>query len=300
MKKIVIIGGGTGVFNALTGLKDYPLELTSIVSTMDSGGSTGILRDEYGVLPPGDIRRSLIALSDSPLMRKLFEYRFEEKGSLKGHSFGNLFITALTKILKSDEKAILKASEILRIKGKVLPVTLDDSHLFAKLTNGNKVHKEHNIGGKKVGQLFLTKKPKIFSEAKKAIMNADLIILGPGDFYTSILPNILVSGVKESIKKSKAKTVFVCNIMTKGETKGFTAEDYVNELKNYLGTYPDQVLMNNKSPPKKILARYKKEGSELVQANFPGIKKDFLKKSDYARHDPKKLAKEIYVLAKRI
>jgi len=298
MKKIVVIGGGTGSFTILSGLKKYPVELTSIVSMMDSGGSTGILRDEFGVLPPGDVRRCLVALSDSTIMRELFEYRFKKGKALNGHTIGNLLLTALNEITGSDEEAILKASDILRIKGKVLPVTLDNCHLGAEFANGKKIIGEAKIGKQKVKHIFLTKKAKIFSEAKKAILEADLIILGPGDFYTSILPNLLVTGVTQAINKSKAKTVFVCNIMTKGETKGFKAKDFVEELSKYLQSIPDFVLMNNKKPSLRVIKRYKKEGSEFVEPNYFGIKRDLLRRTDYARHEPQKLAKEIIKLSK--
>ncbi|MFA6319628.1 MAG: gluconeogenesis factor YvcK family protein [archaeon] len=294
MKKIVVIGGGTGSFNILSGLKNFPFELTSIVSMMDSGGSTGILRDEFGILPPGDARRCLVALSDSPLMRTLFEYRFTKGKTLQGHSVGNLLLTALNEILGREDKAILSASEILRIKGKVLPVTMGNCHLGAELLNGKKIKRESKIGNERVKKLFLTKKVKLFPPARKAILEADYIILGPGDFYTSILPNLLVKGTKESIKKSKAKTIFVCNIMTKGETKNFTANDFVLELVKYLKINPDYVLMNNKKPRTKVINRYKKEGSEFVEPNYNGIKKDLLRKTDYARHDSEKLANEIF------
>jgi uncharacterized cofD-like protein len=294
MKKIVVIGGGTGSFTILSGLKSFPFELTSIVSMMDSGGSTGILRDEFGILPPGDARQCLVALSDSPLMRKLFEYRFDKGKTLNGHSMGNLLLTALKEIVGSEDEAILKASEILRIKGTVLPVTMDNCHLGAELQNKKIVIGESKIGKTKLSRIFLTKKAKIFAPTKKAILAADYIILGPGDFYTSILPNLLVNGVKESIKKSKAKTIFVCNIMTKGETKNFKASDYVSELSKYLKFTPNYVLMNNKKPSINVIKRYKKEGSDFVEPNYPGIKKDLLRKTDYARHNGEKLAEEIY------
>lgn len=298
MKKIVVIGGGTGSFTILSGLKNFPLELTSIVSMMDSGGSTGILRDEFGILPPGDARRCLVALSDSPLMRKLFEYRFTKGKTLNGHNVGNLLLTALNEILGSEDKAILSASEILRIKGKVLPVTMGNCHLGADLINGKRIIGESKIGKERVKKLFLTKKVSIFPEAKKAILEADFIILGPGDFHTSILPNLLVKGVIEAIKNSKAKKVFVCNIMTKGETKNFSAKDFVEELLIYSKFIPDYVLMNNKKPSRGVIERYKKEGSEFVEPNYFGIKKDLLRRTDYARHDSKKLAEEIYKITK--
>ena len=293
MKKIVVIGGGTGSFTILSGLKKYPIELTSIVTMMDSGGSTGILRDEFGILPTGDVRRCLVALSDSPMLRQLFEYRFLKGKKINGHSLGNLLLTALTKITGSEEKAIIEASKILRIKGRVLPVTLTNCHLRAELANGKKIIGEAKIGKQKVKNISLTKKAVIFNEARKAILSADLIILGPGDFYTSILPNLLVKGVSKTINKSKAKSVFVCNIMTKGETKNFKAKDFVEEISKYLESIPDYVLMNNKKPHGKIISRYAKEGANFVEPNYFGIKKDLLRKTDYARHDPNKLAREI-------
>ena len=186
----------------------------------------------------------------------------------------------------------------LRIKGKVLPVTMDNCHLGAILQNNKKIIGEANIGKQRISQLFLTKKVKIFPPAKKAILQADYIILGPGDFYTSILPNLLVQGVTDAINKSKAKTIFVCNIMTKGETKNFSAKTYVSELSKYLQSIPDYVLMNNKKPAASVIQRYRKEGSEFVEPNYFGIKKDLLRRTDYARHDPLKLSKEIAKIAR--
>ncbi len=293
-KKIVTIGGGTGSFTVLSGLKNYPVELTAIISMMDSGGSTGILRDEFGILPPGDVRRALIALSPSSIMRKLFEYRFEEGNSFSGHSFGNLFLTALTQIFGGEENAIQKANEILNVKGTVIPVTTNNTQLCAELTDGSFALSESEIGPKPVKKIFLSKPAKANKKALVQLKEADAIIIGPGDLYTSIIPNFLVKGIPKAIKKSKATKIFICNIMTKGETKNFTALDYVNEIENYLGLIPDLVIMNNKKPSKKIIVRYLKENSKFVKPNYPGIKLPMLKEKDYARHDSNKLAKAIY------
>jgi uncharacterized cofD-like protein len=293
--KVVVVGGGTGSFNILTGLSEYPLDLVSIITMMDSGGSSGILRDEFGVLPGGDIRRALVALSEEKIMRDLFSYRFEKGKGLSGHSFGNLFLTVLKDLKGSDAKAIEEASKILRIKGKVLPVTTNDCHLCAELEDGEKLKGESKIdlGTKRVKKVFLDKKAKVYSKCVKEIKEADLIVLGPGDFYTSIIPNLLVDNFSEAIINSNAKVAFVCNIMTKAETRDFSAKEYVHELEKYLGKKPDYVLMNNAKPKKEIIKKYKKEKSIFVKPNYEGIKCDLLKEGDYARHDSKKLAKAI-------
>jgi len=294
--KIVIVGGGTGSFNILTGLKEYPIELTSIISMMDNGGSSGILRDEFGILPPGDVRRALVALSDSKVMRDLFSYRFSKGEGLNGHSFGNLFLTVLNEVMGSDSLAIEEAGKILNIKGKVLPVTADNCHLCAKLKNGKVINGEEKIGDEKVSEVFLSSKAKLYEKCFKEITTADLIVLGPGDFYTSIIPNLLVNGFNDAVKESNAKTVFVCNIMTKGETKGFTAKDFVIELEKYLNKKVDFVLMNDSVPKENIVKKYKKEGSIFVKPDYSGIKTNLLRESDFARHDSKKLSKAILAI----
>jgi len=311
MKKIVVIGGGTGVFTILTGLKNYPFHLSAIVTTADDGGSSGILREEFGILPPGDIRRVLVALSsDSPVLANLFNYRFENGTGLKGHSFGNLFLTALERITGDFNQAVKEASKILGIKGKVIPVSLDYTRLFARLENDFLVVGESNIdvpkhdGSLSIEEVFLNPEPKANKEAIKAIKEADIIIAGPGDLYTSIIPNFLVKGIKEAIKKSRAKKVYICNTMTKyGETNKFTAEDFFDTLEKYLGKgVIDYFLVNVEKPKNCYLGQYNKEKAELVKYDkkiLSSWKKPkvifarLLRQGPLLRHDSKKLAKVI-------
>ena len=311
MKKIVVIGGGTGVFTVLTGLKDYPFHLTAIVTTADDGGSSGVLREEFGILPPGDIRRVLVALSsDSPVLANLFNYRFENGTGLKGHSFGNLFLTALERITGDFNQAVKEASKILGIKGKVIPVTLNYTRLFARLENDFIVVGESNIdvpkhdGSLFIEEVFLNPEPKANKEAIKAIKDADIIIAGPGDLYTSIIPNFLVKGIKEAIKKSRAKKVYVCNIMTKyGETNKFTAEDFFATLEKYLGKgVIDYFLVNIEKPKNCYLGKYDKEKAGPVKYNKKLLSSwekpkvifaRLLRQGPLLRHDSKKLAKVI-------
>jgi uncharacterized cofD-like protein len=311
MKKVVVIGGGTGVFTVLSGLKEYPYHLSAIVTIADDGGSSGILREEFGILPPGDIRRALVALSSSsPFLAKLFQYRFKNGKGLKGHSFGNLFLTALEGLTGDFNQAVREAGKILGIKGEVIPVSLDNTRLFARLENDFLVIGESNIdapkhdGNLSIKEVFLNPQAKANKEALKAIKNADLIIIGPGDLYTSIIPNFLVKGTKEAIKKSKAKKVYISNIMTKfGETNHFTAEQFLAVIEKYLGkNIIDYFLVNVEKPKKSYLDKYKKEKAELVKYNkqyLSTLKKPkviftrLVRNSSLLRHDPKKLAQAI-------
>jgi uncharacterized cofD-like protein len=301
--KIVVIGGGTGSYNVLRGLKAFDVDLTAVVSMMDSGGSTGRLRDEFGFLPPGDLRRCLVALStDDGLLRTLFEYRFNKGQGLNGHSFGNLFLTVLRDLTGSDAAAIREAAKILHVQGQVLPVTLTNCQLGAILENGQVVVGETNISVPKhdhhlrIKKLFIVPRASIFKEAEKAILEADKVVIGPGDLYSSILPNIIVRGVKPALARSKAKKVYVCNIMTKkGETTGYAAGDFVRELERYLGRgIISTVVSNDRRPPAALLRRYAAEGSEFVEAcgkDKRCLRADLLGGRDLARHDPEKLAK---------
>lgn len=311
MKKIVVIGGGTGVFTVLSGLKKFPYQLTAVLTMADDGGSSGVLREEFGILPPGDIRRALVALStSSPLLAKLFTYRFKNGEGLKGHSFGNLFLTALERITGDFSKAINEAAKILGIKGKILPVTLDKTRLFARLENNYLVVGESNIDIPKhdpnlaIEEIFLNPPAKANKEVIKEIKKADAIVIGPGDLYSSILPNFLVKGIKEAIKKAKAKKIYVCNIMTKyGETNNFKASDFVKTLEKYLGKgVIDYVLINSQKPKAKYLKKYLKEKAQLVvfdKKNFTNGKKyeiitaRLLREGPLLRHDPLKLARAI-------
>ena len=230
-KKVVVIGGGTGTFVTLSALKNYPVKLSAIVSMIDSGGSTGRLRDQLGVLPPGDIRQALVAMSEEgKIWRDLFTYRFEG-GDLAGHTFGNIFLSTIEKMAGSLPKAIKISQKLLKTKGDILPVTLDKSTLFAKLADGTVVESEAKIDElgqdwklpvKKIAKCWISPKSLATKEALQAINNADFIIVGPGDLHTSILPNFLVDGVAEAVVKSRAKKVYVVNLMTKrGHTDNF-------------------------------------------------------------------------------
>ncbi|HWP61212.1 MAG TPA: gluconeogenesis factor YvcK family protein [Candidatus Paceibacterota bacterium] len=267
-KSVVVIGGGTGTFTVLSGLKKYPVNLTAIVAMSDSGGSTGILRDELGVLPPGDVMRCLVALSSSTkLMRELMDYRFDN-GKLKGHKFGNLLLSALEKITGSFDRAVATVGEILRIDGIVVPVTLDPVHLMAKV--GSKIIRgEETIQMTKLNgsleHLWLEPVGRANPKALTAIRDADAIVLGPGNFYASIVPNLLVRKIPEAIMKSKAKKIFICNLMTKKEhTKDFSVADYTAMLEKYLGGAIDVVIYNNRTPAPELLKKYAREGDTLV------------------------------------
>ncbi len=320
-KNIVVIGGGTGTFTVLSGLKKYPVNLTAIVAMSDSGGSTGILRDELGVLPPGDVMRCLVALSSSSkLMRTLMDYRFDG-GKLRGHKFGNLLLSALEKITGSFDAAVVMASEILRINGTVIPVTLDPVHLMAKV--GTRIiHGEETIQMTKLNgsleYLWLEPVGRANPKALAAIRAADAIVLGPGNFYASLVPNLLVRRIPEAIRKSRAKKIFICNLMTKKEhTKDFGVVEYTAMLERYLGGEVDVVVYNNKAPVSTLLQKYAREGDTLTSwkklprgrvlrgANLLAKRQVPLKKvgtpsleSSLVRHDPAQLAKIIASILK--
>jgi uncharacterized cofD-like protein len=310
MKNIVVIGGGSGIFNVLKGLKNYPVSITSIVTTFDNGGSTGILRDEFGTLPSGDIRRSLVALSpdtgDSTI-RDLFNFRFPKDSSLHGHSFGNLFLQALASVSGSEVSAIKKATEILNIKNKILPISIDNAQLCARLENGNIINGETNIdipkhdGSIKIKEIYLEPRAIIYTEAHEAILNADLIIIGPGDLYTSILPNTLVEGFSDAILNTKAKIAYISNVMTKwGETNSFKASDFAKTLLTHIKKDKlDYIICNNSPINKKLIEKYKEEKSEPVIIDNDELRKyaeniiesDVALQTDIVRHDAGKIAR---------
>jgi uncharacterized cofD-like protein len=327
-KNIVVIGGGTGTYTVLTGLKKYPVNLTAVVSMMDSGGSNRVIRDEFGLLPTSDIRQCMVALSDEQTgdddLRRLFAYRYENGVGITGMTFGNLFMAALTDVYGTQELAIEKTCELLHVNGKILPVTYDDSHLLARYDNGIQVLGEHyideptdEIGKHRIVELELIPKAKANNKVLEAIESADLIILGPGDLYTSVICNLIVDGLAGAIRKSKAKKVYIMNLMTKfGETNEFTAADHIKEIEKYVGAGTIDVCVINTSTkfPKGILARYKQEKAFPVNDNlenmnglgvlrrslvsskiFDKSKSDKIKRS-LIRHDPKKLAKAIFSL----
>ena len=331
-KNIVIIGGGTGTYTLLSGLKKYPANLTVIVSTADDGGSTGRLRKEFGVMPPGDIRQCLLGLSNADReIKDLFSYRFDQ-GSLKGHVAGNIIIAALEKLSGNVQPAIECLKKVLRAKGNIYPATLKPTELSAILENGKTIRGEHNIDEPTYQSLYLGRGrgPQIQSlslnpalpanpKAIKAILSADVIVFGPGDLYTSILPNILPKGMARAIGKSSAKKILVTNIMTKfGQTGGFKSSDFVKELQKYMGLAKlDIAIVNSQKPSKKWLTAYKKERAAFVTPDVGEIEKlgirakaaslvsEFVfkrSKSDslmrsFLRHDPHKLAKLIWKIS---
>jgi uncharacterized cofD-like protein len=277
--RIVVLGGGTGLFTALTGLKQHDVDLTAVVTMADSGGSSGRLRDEFGFLPAGDVRRCLVALaaddSINMTLRRLFEYRFERGGDLAGHTFGNLLLTALTSITGGMEQAILEASRLLRVKGQVLPVTLEDSHLYAVLADGQTLEGEAAIDNRRdsvpIESIYLKPEARATDEAVEAIMRADMVVIGPGDLFTSIIPNLLVGGIREAIAGSGAQTVYVCNVMTKhGETDRYAASDFLRVITRYLGeSVVDAALLSYyESLPKDVLARYQEQHSGPVSIDL--------------------------------
>lgn len=323
MKKVVTIGGGTGSFALLSGLKKYPIELSAIVSMADDGGSTGILRDELGVLPPGDVRQCLVALSDTPdMLRELMNYRFAE-GGLEGHNFGNIFLSALEKITGDFGKGIEEAAKILNVRGEVVPVTLSDTRLFMTLKNGEVLSGEHEINVsqrfEKVGvkNVFLQPKPKANPLALKKILEADLVVIGPGNHYCAIIPNLLVLGIVKALRQTKAKVVYNCNLISKrGQTDLFTLEDYVREINAYIGSPRiDYVTYNTRKPAQTLLKKYESDGLlvpflnnrertyRVVRADILSGEKTIRRKEDrvastrsFIRHDPDKLAQVLMML----
>ena len=267
--KIVCIGGGTGTFVVLKGLKQHPCKLSAVVSMSDSGGSNKRIRDEFGLLPTSDIRQCLVALSDEHkekgLLRNLFMYRFEKGEGISGMTFGNLFMAALSDILGSQEEAIRQTGKVLRIHGSVIPVSFTKTNLTATYENGTILNEEHVIdepehdGSMKITDITLNPEAIANPEALSAIQSADCVILGPGDLYTSVLPNLLVTGVPEAITQTKATVIYIMNLMTKyGQTYNFSATDHLKILEKYLGKRINVVVVNNSVLPKDALALYAK------------------------------------------
>ena len=307
-KKIVVMGGGTGTFTVLSGLKKYPVQLSAIVSMADDGGSTGVLREEFSVLPTGDVRRALIALSSHPdkFLSDLFTYRFQE-GAISGHSFGNLILTALERITGSFEGAVEAAARLLDVRGEVIPVTYSNVRLFAELDNGDIIRGETNIdipkhnGSIPIKRVWLEPEAHANPAAVKALLDADMIVLGPGDLYTSIIPNVVVPGIRTAFVKSRAKKVYVTNLMTKhGETNSFSGKDFIAVFDKYImPELFDVLIVNTKKPSERVLERYRNE--QAVWIEYDDIKNEgnklkiiqapLLRAGMLVRHDSKKLAK---------
>ena len=309
---ITTIGGGTGTFNVLSGLaKKRDLNLAAIVTAADSGGSTGELRDEFGILPPGDVRRAIVALAeDAEVVRRLFEYRFKEGNRIAGHTVGNLLLTALSDITGDFERGIEELCTMFDVRGKVIPVTLDHVHLGVTLVNGERIVGESEIDVPKhdatiaIRNAFLIGGGSLNPRAREAILNSDYVIVGPGDLYTSIIPNLLCAGMRETLRETKARIIYVCSIMTKlGETNGFCVEDFVRVIEEYIGEdCLDYVLVNTGELRPDLLEKYEVEGKlpvrlrcreRFAERGIKIVERDFTSATDYIRHDPRKLAQAV-------
>ncbi|MFZ3590153.1 gluconeogenesis factor YvcK family protein [Bacillus sp. DJP31] len=309
--RIVIIGGGTGLPVLLRGLKEYPVHLSAIVTVADDGGSSGRLRDELQIPPPGDIRNVLAALSDvEPLVVELFQHRFKTGSGLSGHALGNLLLAALTDITGDFMHAIREMSKVMNVKGKVLPAANRSIVLHAEMEDGSIVSGESKIpySGKKIKRVFLTPEEiEPLSETIREIRRADLIVIGPGSLYTSILPNLLVPKIKEEIIKAKARKIYICNVMTQaGETLDYTASDHVEALYSHIGnTCIDTILVNDEEIPAYIQEKYAKElakpvfydteklsslGLEIIHDNIIQYNEEVI------RHNTNKVADLLYKL----
>ena len=314
--RIVTIGGGTGTSTMLRGLKAYTSNITAIITVADDGGGSGALRNDLGMLPPGDIRNCMLALSETePVLEKLLSYRFTE-GSLKGQNFGNLFLAAMNGISDSFEQAVKYMCDVLAVTGRIFPVTEDNISLVAELEDGTEIRGESKIGNHhithpgKIKRVMLNKPSvKPIKQAIEAIREADVIVLGPGSLYTSIIPNLLVEGIVDAIAESHAIKVYVCNIMTQpGETEDYTVSDHINAINLHTGRQLIDICIVNKSKiPPDILKRYKDDGSGQVEVDYSKIKrlgiriveKDLVSiRKDLVRHNADILAQTIIDIAK--
>ncbi len=308
--KIVAVGGGTGLSMLLRGIKNITNNVTAVVTVGDDGGSSGRLREEMGVLPPGDIRNCIAALADDEdLVTKLFQYRFRNGEGLEGHSFGNLFLTALCSITGDMVRAVKESSNVLSIRGRVLPSTLDDMKLVAEMEDGRIIHGESNIpeAHGKIKRLFTDPQNcHALADVISAIREAELIILGPGSLYTSVIPNLLIQEISHEIAKSNAKKIYVCNIMTQpGETDGYSVCDHVNAIMKHAGSKKviDAVLVND-FMPSNLAKKYEMAGSYPVKLDFENLKKLGVKlvtrkliedsKEGLVRHSSNRVARAIY------
>ena len=301
--KVVAIGGGTGLSTLLRGLKRHDVAITAIVTVADDGGSTGRIRSEFDMPAPGDIRNCLVALADDEsLVGRLFQYRFDQAGSdLAGHSFGNLFITALTQVTGSFEQAVSESANVLAIRGRVLPSTVENVTLSAELMDGTVARGESTIAHKEapIKRVFLEPgRPGGYEPALGAILNADLIVLGPGSLYTSVLPNLLVDGVTQAIRWSPARVVYVCNVATQpGETDHFGAADHVRAIVDHVGERFLDVVLVNSNPavataiePDEPIEPVTPDGLERIGPHIRVVARDVINDRRPLRHDPDKLA----------
>lgn len=313
MKKVVVIGGGTGLSNLLRGLKLFPMDITAIVTVADDGASTGRLREEFDIPAVGDLRNVLVSLSTvEPLVEELLQYRFDTYSDLDNHAMGNLLLTAMYNITGSLTKSLESLSKILNIKGRVLPFTEDKAILVAQTTDGEEIVGESNItkAGKHIKLVKYKDKVTVTSEVLKAVGEADLIIVGIGSLYTSIIPNLLSNEMKKTLKKSKAKKMYICNIMSEhGETDGYNVSDCIKQINKYVDKdFIDIVLANSKRVPSEILKLYEEEFSSQIMIDKENIQKlgvklitaDLLSiDNNQARHDSVKTALEVFTYLTR-
>lgn len=321
--KIVVIGGGTGSFAVLSGLKQYASNITALVNMVDDGGSTGVLRDELGALPPGDVRQCLVALSRSPRLRELFSYRFEE-GAFRGHPFGNIFLSALEQVSGNFAQAVNTAGEVLNIQGRVLPITLEDVQLVldrhgAEPIVGQRTIEDSNATAAiKHPKVRLDQPARINPEAERAILQAEMIVIAPGDIYTSLGPTLLVEGVADALDRAAAKVVYVSNLLTRqGQEYNLTSNEIVHELERLAGMqFIDYVIYNDHLPTDELLGRYGKPGEQPILIDQAALEREGRKvisadviadtgwkggqeadplsaKRSIIRHDQDKVAKQI-------
>ena len=311
---VVVIGGGTGLSTLLRGLKKQTGNLTAIVTVADDGGSSGRLREELGIVPPGDLRSCLVALADTePLMEKLFQYRFIGAGDLTGHSFGNLFIAAMTQVVGGDvELALQESSKVLAVRGQVLPASARPVKISARMTDGTIINGESNISCANKRIQRVTMEPSdvpAVQSALNAIRDADIVVLGPGSLYTSVIPNLLVGNIVEALRTTRAMRMYVCNVMTQpGETDHYTASDHVRALFDHGGQgIVDYVLVNVEEIASCLLDHYAREGAcpvkadidELEQMGVTVIPAQLVNESNWVRHDPERLARVIFSMMDR-
>lgn len=290
---VVVIGGGTGSFTLLRRIKNYTSHVTALVNMADDGGSTGQLRDELGVLPAGDIRQCLVALSQAPRTRDLFNYRFEE-GTFAGHAFGNIFMAALEKMTGNFAEGVEEASRVLNIVGSVEPVTLDPVTLVMKTSDGVVTRGEFQIGhanfdGMQRPHISLDPDPTLNLKAAEAIATADIVVIAPGNLYGSLAPALIVPGMQEALNATKAKKVYVCNLVTKpGQTDGFTVSDFADEVERFSNCKLDYVLYNTAKPDKNLLKKYAHDGELPVEYSESRLKKQHFmaKGGEFIAHEP--------------
>ena len=310
MKKVVVLGGGTGMSNLLSGLKQYPLDITAIVTVCDDGKSTGVLREEFNIPAVGDIRRVLVALSETePLVMDLFNYRFNTYSDLDGHTVGNLLLTAASGITGNLSDGIEALSKVMNLKGKVVPLTEDNVVLMAEMEDGTIIEGEHNITEEKsvIKKVYYKENAVATKEALSAIKNADLILFSMGSLFTSIIPNLLIDSVVMEIEKSRAKIMYVCNMMTQpGETDGFTVTDHVKTLNQYLGKRNIDLVLANTGEIDKEMAKFyetqeQKDPVVYDEENFDNYNLEvigddftFITENNLLRHDNIKLGFHIF------